>query len=50
VSKIYLDQFGPYNYAYLKKEATRDDLEVRPEDLMNCSLVDIEPQIKHYLV
>ena len=50
LAKLYLQQFGPFNYAYLKKEATKDDVEIRPEDILSAGIISTEPQIKHYLV
>jgi carbonic anhydrase/acetyltransferase-like protein (isoleucine patch superfamily) len=37
LSQIYYNQFTPWSYSYLQKETTKDDLDLRPEDMILAS-------------
>jgi hypothetical protein len=44
---MYLSHFTPWNYSYLQKETTRDDVEIQPIELLS-STVKTETSISKY--
>lgn len=35
LGNIYLNEFTPWSYNYLKKEATQEDVDIKPEDIIH---------------
>jgi hypothetical protein len=48
LSQLYLSQFTPWSYAYLKKESTRDDVDLAPDDLIAVYLKETPDTPKLY--
>jgi carbonic anhydrase/acetyltransferase-like protein (isoleucine patch superfamily) len=45
----YLDHFTPWNYSYLQKETTKDDIDLNPEELITSPINPTAEVTKYYL-
>lgn len=50
VSKMHLETFTPYNYLYIEKEATKEDVDLTPENIFGSSITDEKDKYKYYLL
>ena len=48
LSQLYLTQFTPWAYNYLQKEATKEDVDLKPSEIVNVYLKDPPTVAKYY--
>lgn len=50
ISKMHLETFTPYNYSYLEREASKEDVDLAPENIFHSDMFDEPDKKKHYLL
>jgi hypothetical protein len=49
IGAVYLNHFTPWNFSYLQKESTKDDIELNPNELLTLAYNYHSPMAKYYL-
>jgi carbonic anhydrase/acetyltransferase-like protein (isoleucine patch superfamily) len=48
LGELYMAQYTPWNYSYLQKESTKEDVDLNPEDLISTYYTDNPSSPRYY--